>query len=376
MIILHFRIHYITSELSNKGSIDSDSTDDQQQVENPNAATKRDKNCEPVQKLIYIKTHKTGSTTLASILGRFGYLRNLSFAFGRGGHTLSNTQLFHSSLLYEFPNTTRIGYDMFVNHVRYNRQEMDALIPGAKYISIIRNPVSHLESAFGYFNMWKSLNITTQNPFETFLMDPRKYYAMKRGEWVRSRNALLFDFGFNHVNDENITTIFEKIDELSKEIDLMMITEYFDKSLILLKRLMCWDFEDILYIPHLTRNQSQRAEVSTSMAEKIRVWSAGDAMLYNHFNRTFWKKVADYGPTFQNDLAHFQSLKTKVFEECVDGSTVKAQGGRVEELTLKIQSKYCTDLARIDRGYSSLILREMKKRVLKEVADFRESSTG
>ena len=326
--------------------------------------------CEPIRKVIFIKIHKTGSTTLASILGRFGYLRNLNFAFGKTGNTLSYNTLFRPSLLYKFffTNTTRIEYDMLINHVRYNRREMDALISHVKYISIIRNPVSHLESAFGFFSMWKSLNITTGNPFETFLMDPRKFYAMKKAHWMRSRNGLLFGLGFDHKNDENITAIVEKVDELSTELDLMMMTEYFDESLILLRRLLCWDYEDILYVPHVVRSQSHRFEVSQDMAEKIRSWTAGDVMLYNHFNRTFWKKVVDYGPTFQNDLAYFQSLKTKAVDECVNESPFKAKGGLVEELAPKTKSKYCKDLTRITRSYCALILREMKKRVLRDTS--------
>ena len=45
----------------------------------------------------------------------------------------------------------------------------------------------------------------------------------------------LHDLGFDH-DHENLTKIRKKIDEVSKTIDLMMITEYYDESLILTQK--------------------------------------------------------------------------------------------------------------------------------------------
>ncbi|XP_071483283.1 galactosylceramide sulfotransferase-like [Diadema antillarum] len=261
--------------------------------------------CKPVQRVVYVKTHKTASTTMASILERFGYLRNLSFALGKSNHILSSEQLFTTSMPFRVPNRTRTDFDMLVNHVRYNRKDMDIAVPNAKYVSILRNPVSQLESAFGYFEMARHLKIKTQNPFETFMTNPLYYYQKKAYFWTRSRNGQLYDFGFDHKYDEDKNHIQSLIDKISQEIDLMMITEYFDESLILFRKLMCWDFEDILYISNGIRSKSHRYTVTDEIARKIRTWSAGDVMLYEHFNRTLWKKVAEYGPQFQKDLAHF-----------------------------------------------------------------------
>ena len=145
--------------------------------------------CTPIQKVIFIKTHKTGSTTTATLLQRFGYTRNLSFAVPKKSHIFNHTDLFSASMVYRIPNRARTHFDMLLNHARYNRKEMDDIVPRAKYISIIRNPVTQIESAFGYYEMAKILKIKSANPFETFIDNPEKYYERKKSmvlasEWT------------------------------------------------------------------------------------------------------------------------------------------------------------------------------------------------
>nr|XP_054750267.1 galactosylceramide sulfotransferase-like [Lytechinus pictus] len=324
--------------------------------------------CKPTERIVYIKTHKTGSTTTASIFERYGYLRNLSFAMSKGSHIISTEGLFKRSMVYKIPNRSRNDFDMLVNHVRYNREEMDLAIPEAKYITIIRDPVTQLESAFGYFEMGKHLKITTKNPFETFMSQPRKYYAMKSYLWSRSRNGQMYDLGFAHVDEENVARIQDKIDQLSREIDLVMITEYFEESLILLKKLLCWDYTDILYISNGIRSKSHRFSVNQDMADRIREWSAADFMLYEHFNRTFWKRVVDYGPSFHEDLAHFREIESNAMDMCIDTKKNNTGDRREDKLTLKNVSKFCQDLLRGDVPYTALIRKGMVNRAAEEAA--------
>ena len=40
---------------------------------------------------------------------------------------------------------------------------------------------------------------------------------------------------------------------IKRQMDFVLITEYMDESLVLLKRKWCWDMEDILYLPAKVR---------------------------------------------------------------------------------------------------------------------------
>ena len=41
----------------------------------------------------------------------------------------------------------------------------------------------------------------------------------------------------------------EFLEFIKREMDFVLITEYMDESLVLLKRQWCWDLKDILYLP-------------------------------------------------------------------------------------------------------------------------------
>nr|XP_054760034.1 galactosylceramide sulfotransferase-like [Lytechinus pictus] len=323
--------------------------------------------CIPKWRVVFIKTHKTGSTTTASLLERFGYRRNLSFAMDKSLHYFSRMELFDHTMVFKVPRRKRKDYDFLVNHARLNKKEMDIAVPNAKYISIIRNPVNQLESAFGYFEMAKQLGIRTKQPFVTFITDPMKYLPRKPNLRFALKNGQLFDFGLDHKYHGNMTVVKDKIDQLASEMHLVMLSEYYDESMILLKKLMCWDFEDVLYIKLGVRSKSHRYSIDRTIEEKIKKWNAGDVMLYHHFNRTFWEKVRAYGPSFSDDLAHLRAMLRNVTDNCTDPDKRNLKDKRVEEYMLKSNSsKYCEDLLRNDIQYTKLLRSEMVKRAKTE----------
>ena len=85
-----------------------------------------------------------------------------------------------------------------------------------------------------------------------------------------------------------------------------MISDYFDESVVLLKRLLCWEFDDILYHKANKRIDEERAvDLSEDAKENIKRWNKADVFLYQHFNQTFWRKIQLEGEDFYNDLATF-----------------------------------------------------------------------
>ncbi|XP_072182206.1 galactosylceramide sulfotransferase-like [Diadema setosum] len=318
--------------------------------------------CRPLRRVVYIKTHKTGSTTLASIFERYAYLHSLDVAVPplKGNHILSNSRLFQTSMVIKIPKRKRKDFDMIFNHVRYNRRQMDIAVPRAKYISIIRHPVSQFESFFGYFELARRLHINTTNPFETFVSNIKNFTAGKFYMSQRARNGQLYDFGFDPKYDENLTKIEEKIEKLGREIDLMMISGYFDESLILLRKLMCWNYTDILYISNGVRSKSHRYPITEETEQKIRWWNAGDVMLYDYFNKTFWRKIQEYGNRFSQDLAHFRALKGDFEDECITRNATDKDDRREDKFVLKRNStKFCNDLLRGDVPYTRLLKKTM-----------------
>ncbi|XP_070552826.1 galactosylceramide sulfotransferase-like [Ptychodera flava] len=319
--------------------------------------------CFSVERIIYIKTHKTASTTLSSIIQRWGYLNGVNFALPINGHTFSPTVRFNQMMVKPVPSR---HYSILTNHARYYRPEMEKVVPNALYITILRDPTAQLESAFGYYKMAQQLRLDKyKNPFAKFMDDPQKYLTSRRDFhlWTQMRNGQIFDLGLDHRFHDNDTVVDAKIEALSKEFRMVLITEYFDESLLVLKNILCWDMDNILYLSNSIRGRTLHYRMSGDLIKKTRDWNKADLKLYEHFNSSLWTKIRDYGPNFEKDLAKFRRELELVKQRCIVPNRYRAiTDFREERLVLKRGAgSFCKYLWFGDMEYTELI-REKQRR--------------
>ena len=218
------------------------------------------------------------------------------------------------------------GFDILCNHARLNRPEMNKVVKNAFYFTIIRHPVDHFDSVWGYFKFYRYFFRETDDSknnipaMKIFLDDPEFYF----GEFGQSPsakhfrnfiwNGQLFDLGVNQDLFENLDYINDAIQQLSKDLNLVLIKEYFDESMILMKNHLCLSYEDIIYLPQNMRKDTEK--LSPSLKRVIESWNRADMIMYDYFNRTFWERIHKYGQTFFNDLKLFRELNSNVTDEC------------------------------------------------------------
>ena len=221
--------------------------------------------------IFFLKTHRTGSSTLQNILFRYGYRRNLTFALPAGqscrfGYpmplSLDHIQnLNHSSTSSnpDFNNKNpSSSINIFAHQARLNTNIFNdpKLLPSIfsnnkpYKITILRNPTTLLPSVFQYYNL-EPVRLVQYN-LTKFLGDTSKYYGVSDAEKNKldfglTRNGQTFDLGFAGIFHFSPPGIRQVIQETDDFFDLVMINEYFDESLILLKNELNWDFEDLLY---------------------------------------------------------------------------------------------------------------------------------
>ena len=58
---------------------------------------------------------------------------------------------------------------------------------------------------------------------------------------------MMFDLGLDLNYFENLTAVLRTSSSEGKEFDLVMIMDYFDESLVIMKRMLCRVMDDILY---------------------------------------------------------------------------------------------------------------------------------
>ena len=280
---------------------------------------------------MFLKTHKTGGSTIANILFRYGDSRNLTFALGsvaQGGNHLGWPQRFRLSSTLPVYRPLNI----LCSHTVFNKKPMNWLFPReiSKYVTIIRNPVDNFESVFNYYHMGKGLGLGNDPvvSLKEFLERPSSFYNTSgaRKPSINARNPMMFDLGLSQKYFQNNTAVTEYINFLNKEFDLVMIMEYFDESLILLKRLLCWEIDDILNVKVNERLDKEKASnLSDRVKENIKRWNKADVLLFTYFNATFWKKIEMEGSGFYEDLSAFRKRRLKLQQICFENGSGAVQ---------------------------------------------------
>lgn len=113
--------------------------------------------------------------------------------------------------------------------------------------------------------------------------------------------------------------------ELYEKFSVVLIYEHLDESLVLMKRRLCWQLDDILYLKFHYTNHDQwnRNEVSDLLAQKIRKWNEADVFLYDFFNKTLWKEINYEGESFWKELKEFKANQQAIENDCVQSESVK-----------------------------------------------------
>lgn len=311
--------------------------------------------CSPKVNIMFIKTHKTASSTVLNILFRFGEKHRLKFAFPEG----RNDFFYPSPFLCSQVKDYRPGdcFNIVCNHMRFNHQEVAKLLPAdAVYITILRDPVDLFESSFHYYHRTVPLtwSINGDNKLAEFLSNPQNYYSPDAINSFYLRNLLFFDFGFENNIEEEDPRVMRYIHELSQHLDLVLIAEYFEESLILLKDKLCWTMEDIVYFKLNTRKSSSVSKLSPELRVKALKWNGADWKLYQHFNATFWAKVEAFGiERMKQEVKQLRRRNAEMKDICIeDGGAVEAQ---------KIQDRRFLPWQPV--GESSILGYNMKKHI-------------
>ncbi|XP_078604207.1 galactose-3-O-sulfotransferase 2-like [Branchiostoma floridae x Branchiostoma japonicum] len=276
--------------------------------------------CKMKTNLVFMKVHKAGSHTTACILQRFGYKHRLNFVLPKncGSPSLGFPRSVPDSRVMK-QNVGDHGYNLLVHHTVYDRVKFHKLMaPDTQFIAILRKPLSHLKSSFYYFKMGKKFGLPP-NSLGRYLNNPWLYERkLRKQSSTMTKNLQSFVLGWKDRFNQDRDEVRNFISQLDSDFPLILILEYFDASLVLLRRLMCWSFYNILYDRHPRNKQKYRKVVSYTeqQLQNHRNSSWVDYQLYDHFNRSLWSKIQSAGPDFQDELEAFQQLNHNVNSYC------------------------------------------------------------
>ena len=270
----------------------------------------RTENSSEIRHIGFLKVHKAGSSTLQNIFFRFGLKRNLTFVLPKNRY--------HFNIDETLPVRTGRHYDILAIHSTYKKEKYDKILPSDKVnIAIVREPIDRLVSAAYYYRDVIGSLYLKKIPRETFIQDlilnPEKY---DKRIFSETKNAMGRDFGFRRsISVTDSDKISMTLNFLEKEFVLVLLTERFEESLVLMKRHLNWDLSDILYIARNT-HAHQLVNISEKLREKYKKTSFMDFAIYNHFKKIFDDKIAAKGPDFHQEVEFLQFVLNKTNSFC------------------------------------------------------------
>ncbi|XP_069972077.1 galactose-3-O-sulfotransferase 3 [Penaeus vannamei] len=219
----------------------------------------------------------------------------------------------------------------------------------AKYVATVREPVSRFVSMWYFANYQKRFHKTL-----TAFLNLPQYVPQHKKKF----NMIADYFGVKDPRkDVPEGEVLSKARWLNETFDLVMVAERFDESLVLLKHLMCWNTEDVVYLKAKIRKPTYRAKLSEAQKERLRQLNRQDVILYKFFRAIFEERVKAFGEErMQREVEELRHANAQLTKDC--GAKPSWPTGRVKTWTVKNDSNLCKMLSM--EGYN--VQNQLKKR--------------
>ena len=284
----------------------------------------------PTRNFVFIKTHKTGGSSIRDMLKKAIETYNL-------------TEVVPKSRSYGFgPNFDPAKYDhrhkpgdynAVIEHSRFAPSVTNRLIRNPVYFTVLRNPETLFLSAFDFFPGVRECVGGVDVSLLDVLDNPSEYYPklQKCEEHYLILNSMAYEMGMNPpYSDDDVRA---KIREMDETFLLVMIMEYIEESLVMLRRLFNWRLSDVVSLPTNTHPDFKGGDENASDYEKLiahheatvltenhkkvlRQWLHADFLLYEHFLKVFEVKIREEEEQTGNLLWEVEEYKKEMVALC------------------------------------------------------------
>ncbi|KAM9837017.1 galactose-3-O-sulfotransferase 4 [Aulostomus maculatus] len=324
--------------------------------------------CQPHTHIMFLKTHKTASSTVLNMLYRFGEERDLRFALPLG-YQLGYPLPFNAHRVKGYRGPRAVEFHIMGNHMRFNKPEVEKVMPADTfYFSIVRDPVALAESSFAYYKEVAPA-FRKAKGLGDFADDPRKYYDPRLRNNHYARNLLWFDFGMDHNANFSMALAQRGEAMIRRTFKLILLSEFFDQSMILLRHALCWNLDAVVSFSLNARQQKPssmgvmsgswvgkaaavagvsmrggRSQAKTlpnlslteEQREKLRQWNALDWYLYKAFNRTFWEEIDRFGHAkMEQEVALLRTRRDDLARVCLRDGGKPVEAHRIRDKNIR-----------------------------------------
>ena len=273
--------------------------------------------CKPKHNLYFLRTHQTGTSSVTNIFYRFGREHDLKFVMNALKLNLNYPGRMNMHYLEEAKPAK--GYNILCQYSRYHLMDALRIMPdGTVFTSLLRHPVDQFLSVFHNHGIKEEIrNLQPHhNPYEEFFRNPRKLSLMASDSVFHlMQNSMSFDMGLDPLQFKNDSAVDDLIRRLDREFHFVMILELLDESLVLFKRLMCWDLNHMIHV-RLSVNNEYSTSISPEIREKILDWNSVDKRLYDHFYNKLQGIISEQDEAFHKEVAMLKQINAEFWREC------------------------------------------------------------
>jgi len=287
-----------------------------QLIENSNS-----EKCVPRKNLVYLKTHKTASSAVQNVLMRKAWKEKWIVLRPRNDHDFGYPGYFTA------PRTMNSKANILCHHTRFHHQRIKQLMPDdSLWVSSVREPLSLYRSSIKYFRpiVPAFKRIANNESIEKWYDNAEKYVktSPKSVYSFFTRSHMLYDFGFDNKRQADKEYVKKAVTEIDNIFDLILVSDYFDESMVLLSDLLCWPIEEFACLTLNARKHAPHDPIDEKrIREKVRRWNEADATIFDHFNATLWRKIKEFGTEKMSiQLEKLNNERDRVAGECLEAS--------------------------------------------------------
>lgn len=238
--------------------------------------------------------------------------------------------------------------DLLCYHSVYSQRLADVMPRDTFYLTIVRDPFAQIRSTYVYYDLKK---LCKKNLSEVLTEAPRQREVCG----AQVYNPVSFDLGLPEAAMANLSAIADHITFLDNRFNLVMIVEYMDESLIIMRDRLGWTNMDILsfilnsgsntrttgkrkarmqFISnstlHINLLRQEKAKVGSpqgldltdSDKDKEFVYRSmlADTMLYLHFKRKLEAIIKKNKLYLAEEKKELQRLRTQWMKFCIKDS--------------------------------------------------------
>jgi hypothetical protein len=123
--------------------------------------------------------------------------------------------------------------------------------------------------------------MSDMEPFDRALVFNPQSYALGYDSYLDSASVE----GAKHWADSLVS-------RMSGTSGLLMIADHMDESLVMLRRFMCWELDDIAVPPPSDAGAADRLGLTAADKAAVRKHSAMDQAVFEKANSSFWQRVS------------------------------------------------------------------------------------